>query len=180
MIPIPDKFRKTRTPGELLSQRRHLAVYIAKCILGALLVQGVTLVTHDVDPFWTLISVILVLTPDSDQAMPLAITRMKANACGAIAALACLALSPPHFAGIALGFAVAAILCFLWDVMEGSRAALAATLIVMQREPGVHVWDGAVMRVVAVFGGCILGVGLTYVFHRGLAAVERRRFRAAE
>ena len=172
---IPEKFRTARTPGELLRQRRWLAGYIAKCLAGAVLVELVVRVVPDIDPFWTMISTILVLTPESDQAMPLAITRMKANACGSCAALACMALALPHLAGLALAFTVTAALCFLWDVMDGSRAAMAASLIVMQREPGSHVWDGALHRLIAVFGGCLLGVAVTFVYHRAVDAAEKRR-----
>ena len=155
-----------RTPAELVARRRSLAIYIAKCVTGSLLVQGLASLFGYGDYFWCLISLVLVLTPDSRQAMPLAVLRIKANVCGALAALLCMApgLLPP--VALAIAFALTAAFCFLWDVMDGSRTAMAAVIIILYRAPGAHLWDNAVQRIASVFLGCLLGLIITWTFDR--------------
>ena len=52
--------------------------------------------------------------------------------------------------------------------MAGSRSALAAVAIIILHEPGPHLWDAAAERAAMVIAGCLLGLLITFVFHRRL------------
>src|SRR5437868_6592972 len=58
---------------------RRLVTYIIKCVTGALIVFTIARLVHYNDLGWSLISTMLVLSPDAKDAVPLAITRIKAN-----------------------------------------------------------------------------------------------------
>jgi hypothetical protein len=38
-------------------------------------------------------------------------------------------------------------------------------IIVLLHKEGTHLWDSALSRVSAVVTGCLLGLGITYLFH---------------
>ena len=38
-------------------------------------------------------------------------------------------------------------------------------IIILLHQEGTHVWDSALSRVSAVIVGCLVGLGITYVFH---------------
>lgn len=135
---------------------KTLLLYIVKCVAGVLLVVGIAHLIHYSDYAWCLISVMLVLSPDSKEAIPLALTRMKANLTGSAASVLCLLVCPPNFI----------TLCYAFNIMASSRSALAAVIIVMAHSSGLPVWDVALERVVSVLAGCLLGAAITYVFHK--------------
>lgn len=58
-------------------ERKELAQYVAKCLVGVTLVFGAASCWDYHDITWCLVSVLLVLSPDSRETMPLA--RTKAN-----------------------------------------------------------------------------------------------------
>lgn len=58
------------------------------------------------------------------------------------------------------------VLCHLFNVMSGSRPALAAAIIIILHDhQGVPMWDTALLRMLAVVAGCIAGLGITALFH---------------
>lgn len=58
---------------------KELAQYVAKYLVGVSLVFGAASYWNHHDITWCLVSVLLVLSPDSREAVPLALTRIKAN-----------------------------------------------------------------------------------------------------
>ena len=150
------------------TRHRALLTYLAKCVVGTVAIVLLSRHFGYKEEFWFLISFLLVLTPDSAEAMPLAIARMKANLCGAAGALLALASGLPQLPVIALAIVFTGILCTLWRVMTSCRVAMAATIIVLSHEPGAHLWDSALQRILAVALGCALGLAVTYLFHRKL------------
>ena len=147
-------------------RNKNLLVYIGKCIVGILLC---TLLSHFLgrwfDYPWALISVVLVLSPGGNDALELALTRIKANLVGAIAGIVILLLLVPAPWNIAAGVAVALAVCDRLGLNLGARATLGAVIIVLARPEGVHPWDNGLNRVLAVVTGCLLGLVTTYVFH---------------
>ncbi len=150
---------------------KSLILYAAKCITGAALVMGLGELIHYHDIAWCLISVVLVLSPDNKEAIPLAFSRIKANLTGGVASLLCLLLGQPSLLTVGLAIALTIALCHVVRVMTASRSALAAVIIVMLHGPGAHIWDTALERISAVVVGCVLGLFITFVFHQKI--VER-------
>ena len=144
---------------------KRLVVYIAKCITAVLIAFLLARLLRYNDYIWGLISMILVLSPDGKDALTLAVGRIKANLIGAGAGLIMLLLHPTTVIIVAGAVAITVVVCYFLKLENPTRTALAASIIVTLHESGPHVWDVALERVIAVLGGCILGLAITYVFH---------------
>jgi uncharacterized membrane protein YgaE (UPF0421/DUF939 family) len=120
-----------------------------------------------------LISVILVLTPESTEAVPLAVTRIKANVIGGIASVLCLLALLPTPLSIIFAMILTIIGCYIFKLMSGSRAAIAAVIIIMMHGMEYHLptfWEATIKRLLAVILGCVIGLLVTLIFHRRLSS----------
>ena len=144
---------------------KSLLIYAAKCVTGTLIVFTVSAFFHYKDIAWCIISVMLVLSPDGRESVPLAFTRIKANIVGACSGMICIWIYPTNMWMICLGLTTTLSFCYLFKLDSGIRSALAATIILMLHEEGKHVWDTAIERVIAVLAGCVLGLVITFIFH---------------
>lgn len=149
---------------------RAIWIYALKCVCAGALAFAFAWLLHAPDFPWFLVSVVLVLSPDAKEALPLALTRIKANAIGAGASLLFLLLGPPGPASVCAAFGVTVLLCHAFKAMAGSRSALAAVIIVMLHEPGPggHLWAAALERLLSVAAGCVAGLLVTVAFHRAV------------
>ena len=83
-------------------------IYIAKCVSGVLLCSLLTLFFSQwIDYTWSLISVMLVLSPEGKDAVELSLTRIKANLVGASVGLLMLLSQIPWPCNLATGGALA-------------------------------------------------------------------------
>lgn len=144
---------------------KSLLIYAAKCMSGSLAVFLIADLINYKDIGWSLISVILVLSPDGKDSMSVAVTRIKANIAGAAVGLLCLLIAQPNAWLISSALVVTLAFCYLLKLDAGIRSALAATVIILLHEEGKHLWDTAIKRVIAVLAGCVLGLVITYLFH---------------
>ncbi|MFY0255635.1 aromatic acid exporter family protein [Chitinophaga sp. 30R24] len=144
---------------------KRLLIYAAKCVSGVLLVLGLSWAVDYKDIIWILISVMLVLSPDGSDAVTLAVTRIKANAVGAISGFLLILLHPNMILMMCSAVFITVAICNLLNLEAATRTALAATIIVMTHEAGTHIWDTAVERVLSVLTGCLLGLLITFIFH---------------
>ena len=103
---------------------KTLVLYTAKCVTGGLLVYGLSSLIRYADFSWCLISVVLVLSPDSNEAIALALTRIKANLTGGASSFLCLLLGPANPLTVSLAFVVTIVMCHIFKVMTGVRSAL--------------------------------------------------------
>jgi uncharacterized membrane protein YccC len=146
-------------------------VYIAKCVTGVIIVFTLSYLFHYYDISWCLISVMLVLSPDGKDAMMLAMTRIKANVTGGIASFLCLIFGVPSMVTIGLAIGIAISLCYIFKIMAASRSALAAVIIIMLHQsggPDYHLWSTALQRCAGVTAGCLLGLFITFIFHKDI------------
>jgi uncharacterized membrane protein YccC len=149
---------------------KNLLLYMAKCITAVLVVFGLGRLFDYQEIIWPLVSAILVLTPDSAEAVPLAAARIGANLIASAASLVFMFFGAASVVTICLALCLTIGLCWLFRLMAGSRSALAAVIIIMMHEPGAHPWDAAVKRAASVIGGCVLGLIITFVFHWRLSS----------
>jgi len=147
---------------------KSLLIYIAKCVTGALAVYFIASLFNYTDIGWALISVMLVLSPDGKESVPLAVTRIKANLVGAGVGTLCLLISHNNMWILCAALALTVAFCYLFKLDAGIRSALAATIIIMLHDEGKHLWDNAIERIIAVLAGCILGLMITFIFHFNL------------
>lgn len=144
---------------------KNLLVYSAKCVTGCLSIFIIASLINYKDFGWALISVMLVLSADGKDSVPLAITRIKANVIGAAVGVLCLLISPTNMWILSIALVITLSLCYWLKLDAGIRSALAATIIIMLHQEGTHIWDTAAERISAVLAGCILGLLITFVFH---------------
>jgi uncharacterized membrane protein YccC len=150
---------------------KSLLIYMAKCITAVVVVFGLARALQYQEIIWPLVSAILVLTPDSQEAVPLAAIRIGANLTASATSLLFMLLGPANIVTLSFALSITILLCWLCRLMAGNRSALAAVVIIMLHEPGAHPWDAAAERAASVIVGCILGLIITFVFHRRLSGI---------
>jgi uncharacterized membrane protein YccC len=148
----------------------NILLYMIKCITGGIFVYILSLIFNYPDISWCLISVMLVITPDHKEAIPLAKIRIKANVIGSLAGLLCLVFGTWTITTLCLALVLTIVFCYIFKAMAGCRSALAAVIIVMlhQNQINYHMWSTALQRSLAVTAGCVIGLIITYVYHRGI------------
>src|SRR5215469_12520271 len=104
---------------KLTEEIKQLILYIAKCITGIGLVFFLSWLFNYPDYGWCIISVILVLSPDSKEAVPLAVTRIKANLIGGASALLFLLFGIANAITISVAMALTIVLCYILKLMAG-------------------------------------------------------------
>ncbi len=154
----------------LSARNKTLAIYAAKCVTGIFLCFPIFIfLNHWVDYTWSLISVMLVLSPEGKDALDLALTRIKANFVGAGTGILILLLHISSPWNLAAGAIISLFICDRLALNAGARSTLAAMIIILLHQEGTiagtHLWDSALSRIVAVVIGCLLGLLITYVFH---------------
>jgi uncharacterized membrane protein YgaE (UPF0421/DUF939 family) len=154
----------------LRARNKTLAIYAAKCIAGIMLCFLIYMFFNQwVDYTWSLISVILVLSPEGKDAVDLVLTRIKANFIGAGTGILILLLHLPSPWNLAAGATISLFICDRLNLNAGARSTLAAMIIILLHQEGSNsgapLWDSALSRIIAVVSGCILGLLITYVFH---------------
>jgi uncharacterized membrane protein YgaE (UPF0421/DUF939 family) len=149
-----------------MGRNKMMLVYMAKCVTGILLCSLLTLFLGEwIDYPWSLISVVLVLSPEGKDAVDLALTRIKANLVGASVGVLMLLSQLPWPWNIAVGAAVALFICDRLKLNAAARSTLAAVIIILLHPENNTLWSSSVNRVGAVITGCVLGLLITYVFH---------------
>lgn len=154
----------------LSARNKTVAIYAAKCVTGILLCFPISMfLSNWIDYTWSLISVVLVLSPEGKDAVDLALTRIKANFVGAGTGLLILLVQVPSPWDLAAGAVISLFICDRLKLNAGARSTLAAMIIILLHQEGTfagpHLWDSALSRIVAVVSGCLLGLLITYVFH---------------
>src|SRR5262249_14260869 len=156
-FPLKQKYKR------MSAQRQALMIYIIKCVAGTLAVFAISTLIHYKNLAWALISVVLVLSPERDDTIKIAFNRIKANAIGAGIGMLCLLTGYSNMWTICLAVAITLIASHFLNLDTSTRTALAATIIIMLHQPGTHLWNTAVDRLVAVMAGGGLGLLVTFV-----------------
>ena len=139
-------------------------LYVAKCLIGA----AIGFFIYRAFPeggAWSMISILLVLSPERKDAINLAEVRIKANLVGASTGLLLFFLHPPAFFMICLGVVFVVVVCELLKLEAATRSALASVVIICIHETGKYFWQVAVERAVGVIGGCLIALLITYLVH---------------
>ncbi len=150
-------------------ENKNLLLYILKCVTGSGIVFFLSWLFNYPDISWCVISVILVLTPESREAIPLAITRIKANLVAGVSSFVFLMFFPANAFSIIAAMIITILGCYKFKVMAGSRAAIAAVIIIMMHGMETNqtdFWNITLQRIGLVIAGCIIGLLVTLVYHR--------------
>src|SRR6266852_3050344 len=119
-------------------KNKMMLIYIAKCVSGVLLCSLLAVFFSQwIDYSWSLISVVLVLSPEGTDAVELALTRIKANLVGAGVGIFLLFSQLPSPWNIALGSGLALFICYQLKLNAAARSTLAAVIIILLHHEGV-------------------------------------------
>ena len=139
-------------------------LYVLKCLIGATIGFFIYRAFPE-GGAWSLVSILLVLSPEGKEAINLAEVRIKANLVGAGTGLLLFFIHPPAFFMICLGVVIVLMICELLKLQVATRSALASVVIISIHETGKYFWQVAVERAAGVIGGCLIALLITYIVH---------------
>lgn len=142
----------------------NLISYVCQALIGTGIGYYIYRIHPDVG-MWGLFSIILVLSPERKDSLPLAFSRIKANIVGALIGLVVFYFHPITLMTIGIGVMAVIAVCELLKIHDVSRTAIVALLIITLHEPGEHFWDIALQRGAGVVMGCFTGICIVYAAH---------------
>lgn len=140
-----------------------LIIYGFKCIIGFLIGYQLYLSLPQYELYWTLLSIILVISPEAKDARRLAIERFKSNLIGSGLGLLCFLIHTPNVYMLLLGVVLSIATCYLFNLMSVARTAIVALIIVLIHEQKQMSWIGSVERFMSVTIGCFIGLSITVI-----------------
>lgn len=142
----------------------EFSIYTAKCLVGLALCYFFYWLFPDYRFHWSIISVLLVISPDDLDCKKLPISRMKANVVGSLVGLILFLIHPPNLFIMSLGVIFTIIICYIIQLGTATRSALAALIIVLVQQLNDQSLISAFQRMASVILGCIIALFVTYVF----------------
>jgi uncharacterized membrane protein YccC len=137
-------------------------VYVFRCIIGFLIGYILMHKFPEFDLFWTLISIILVISPEEHQAKQLTIDRFKSNFIGSLSGLAVFFLPIDDLYKILVGIIFTCIFCKIFSLLNVARSAIVALLIILIEHKDDDLL-APIARFTSVAVGCFIGLGVTLV-----------------
>ncbi|WCM42888.1 FUSC family protein [Flavobacterium sp. CBA20B-1] len=111
--------------------------------------------------FWTLLSIILVISPEGKDSQKLTLERVRSNFIGSIVGLLCFLIHATNIYVLLLGIVATIVICYLFKVMNMSRVAIVAFLIVMLQSHTLEQSIAPIFRFLTVAFGCFIGLSIT-------------------
>jgi uncharacterized membrane protein YgaE (UPF0421/DUF939 family) len=139
-------------------------VYVAKCLIGLAVCYAINESFPGYKLYWSMVSVLLVISPDDLESRKLPVVRIKANVIGSSVGLICFILPVPSFPSMAIGVILTIIVCYFFDLGAGTRSALAALVIVLVQEFSEQHTVSAFQRMISVILGCFIALVVSLVF----------------
>jgi len=135
-------------------------IYTFRCVLGFLI--GYFLYKKYLHPelFWTLLSIILVISPEEKDSKRLSVERFKSNLIGSVVGLICYLIHPPNAFMTAMGIIVTVIFCHIFKILNMARVAVVALIIILSWHETNTLEYAPVLRFLTVGLGCLLGLAI--------------------
>lgn len=140
-----------------------LVIYIFRCLIGFLIGYQLYLQFPKFEAYWTLLSIILVISPEAKDAKRLSVERFKSNLIGSIIGLLCFIIYELNFFVMLSGIVLTVVVCYLFQLMNVARTALVAFIIVTIHEQTQLSSLAAIYRFISVTIGCLIGLSVTIV-----------------
>ncbi|MBG6233660.1 uncharacterized membrane protein YgaE (UPF0421/DUF939 family) [Pedobacter sp. CAN_A7] len=136
----------------------HYLLYTFRCVLG--FVIGYALFKHFAieELFWTLISIVLVISPEEKDTRRMSFDRFKSNVIGSGVGLICFLIHPPNAYMMIAGIIVTTLICHLLNMANMARVAIVALLIILSWHQSDHSQFAPIYRFLTVALGCIIGL----------------------
>ena len=139
-------------------------IYVLKCLLGLALCYFFYWLFPQYRFYWSIVSVLLVISPDDLDCKKLPIARMKANIAGSLVGLILFIIHPPNLLMMSIGVVTTILICYIIQLGTATRSALAALIIVLVQQLNDHSLISAFERMVSVVLGCLVALFITYLF----------------
>ena len=133
-------------------------IYIIRCLIGFLIGYKLYQEFPDFELFWTLLSIILVISPEEKDTRKLSTERFKSNFIGSAVALILLLFMEPNIYAIIFGIFITIIICRLFRVLNMARVALVTLLIIMVQPHQEGLVEAPIYRFGSVAIGCFIGL----------------------
>ena len=112
-----------------------IVIYIMRCIIGFSIGYFLLKSFPGFDFFWALLSILLVISPEGKDSKKLSMERVKANFIGALSGIIVFSLPIEMYFKILIGITAAALICKLFNLLNVSRSAIVAIIIVLLERP---------------------------------------------
>lgn len=138
-------------------------VYTIRCFIGFIIGYLLFLKFPNYEILWTLISIMLVISPEGKNSKKLSIERFKSNLVGSVVGLVCLEIHhTPDFYICLLGVFLTIMTCYFFKILNMARVALVALIIILvQPHTAVAVEATPLLRCICVTLGCLIGLTIT-------------------
>lgn len=113
---------------------KSFVIYLIKCLLGLFICYLFYYLFPSYKFYWSIVSVLLVISPDDLECKSLPISRIKANMIGSIVGLILFIIHPPNLLIMSTGVIATIFICTLFHLGASTRSALAALIIVLVQE----------------------------------------------
>ncbi|MFD2595580.1 FUSC family protein [Sphingobacterium griseoflavum] len=135
-------------------------IYTLRCLLGFTI--GYLLYTKFVhfELFWSLLSIILVISPEENDSKRLSIERFKSNFVGSFVALFCILINGNSLYMIVIGMLATILVCRFFHIMNMARVAVVALLIIMVQPHQEELSYTPILRFASVGIGCLIGLSI--------------------
>ncbi|SIT83123.1 FUSC family protein [Pontibacter indicus] len=138
-----------------------VVLYIIRCTIGFLIGFSLYLAFPKYELYWTMLSILLVLSPEIRDSSRLTVERVKSNLIGSSVGLLCVMLPVPQVVMMVLGIAVSILICHFFNLMGVARTAVVAlVIVVIHEQETMSNWAG-VERFICVALGCVIGYGVS-------------------
>lgn len=123
---------------------------------------------------WTLISIVLVISPDDKEATQIAIDRTKSNFIGSATGILFYFTNLPEMWSMLFGVITSVAICRLFNVLSVARTAMVAMIIVVIHEQQLKSFVAALERFACVTIGCIIGLLVTLMTSYFIKALRNK------
>ncbi|UOE50850.1 FUSC family protein [Mucilaginibacter sp. SMC90] len=155
-----------------MNKRILFIIYLIQCIIGVSI--GFYCFQKNAEAgAWVLVSTIMVLAPDKDEAIKFAFNRIKANLIGAVVGLLLALIHPFNVFMMAFGVVLAATFCELLSIKSAIRSATVGVILISLAPVGKTFYEVAAARAIGVGLGCMIALILTVTMHALVKAIYR-------
>ncbi len=155
-------------------------IYICRCVIGFTIGFFMMQAIPEYDLFWALISILLVISPEGKDIRKLSIERVKANFVGAASGFAAVFLPVSIYLKVMVGIILAAVLCKGFKLVQVSRTAVVAVIIILIEKPDEG-FMAPIERFISVLIGCLIGLLVVLItafpiryFHKKTLEIEHK------
>lgn len=153
---------------------RTCFIYILKCLVGLSLCYFFYWLFPDYRLYWSIVSVLLVISPNDLDCKKLPFARMKANIIGSLVGLVLFIIHPSNLLIMSIGVILTIIICYIFNLGTATRSALAALIIVLVQELNDNSLLSAFERMISVILGCLIALLVTFIFEKIISIIPKK------